>query len=240
MGIFLFFGCVVEMEDTEVIPEDELDLTEIQVGERLGSNYLSGGVNFDHHFDDIVNAIIDDDRELAMELISSLDREELDSLVDELQLRNVYPDSFEEDNRAVNEDEIIDIPISETSHTYCGGGYWGANWQHESIEQRDSTSGLLYETGPNCYFWAPGADCGTDYDDFMLSFYFGNHAESLSQLRPMLRWYSTHWIPRALIGTMDARVYEQTSGGGRDNYNIYACLDDYFLEYYHTFRMRKY
>lgn len=120
------------------------------------------------------------------------------------------------------------------------GGYWTPWWEYESIEQRDSRNGLKYEVGPNCYMAAPGDDCGTDHDDFMLSFYFGNHAEGREQLAGMLRWYSTDWWTRVLLDTLSARVYEQNPGGGRDNYDIKICIDDYFESRLETFRLRKY
>jgi hypothetical protein len=180
----------------------------------------------------------------------ALDTDTIYQIIDELLVQDdsTY-NTLTDQQKAIVIEEIKDKRIYPTgingvpkaSLPYCTGGYWGAGWQYESIEPRYSTSGLKYQVGPNCYMWAPGDDCGTDYDDYMLSFYFGNHAESLSQLRTMLKYTSTNWWVRlVLIGSLSSRVYEQTSGGGRDNYNIYSCIDDYYYPYLSTFLMRKY
>ncbi len=124
-------------------------------------------------------------------------------------------------------------------------GYWGYYACAETIEYRENTSGLLYEIGPNCYMDAPGSDCGSDDDDYMLSFYFGNHAESYSQLRYQLKWYSTNWFARWYLltfhqGRMSGRLYQQNPQSGRDNYNVYVCVPGFLGPYLHTFKMRKY
>ncbi len=120
-------------------------------------------------------------------------------------------------------------------------GYWGIYAYAEYVERWDTSGGWLsYSTGPNCVMWAPGSDCGTDYDDYMLSFYFGNHSESASTLRSMLRWNSSSAIVSLLLGTVEGRLYEQTRGGSRDNYNFYACVDDFFGGYLETISLQKY
>lgn len=178
-----------------------------------------------------------------------IDIEEIYRIIDELLLHDDTTfNTLSAEQKKIVVREIIknkiypndDLRHFKSSLPYCNGGYWGANWQYESIEPRYSTSGLLYEVGPNCYMWAPGDDCGADHDDYMLSFYFGNHAESLSQLRPMLKYTSTSWWVRAVLFDLSSRVYEQTPGGERDNYNIYSCIDDYYYPYLSTFIMRKY
>lgn len=126
----------------------------------------------------------------------------------------------------------------------CSPGYWGANQAGEVIEHNGQTLGLKYQVGPNCYRWDDTGDCGGT-DDIRLSFYFGNHAESLAQLAPMLRW-ATNSIAATLYlmvvhgGKISSRVYEQTEGGGRDNYNVYACIPGYLYPYINTFVIRKY
>lgn len=92
---------------------------------------------------------------------------------------------------------------------------------------------------------SPGQDCGTDYDDYMLSFYFGRHDEGITQLKSMLKWWSTSWWARTVANNwygsgLSARVYQQTPGGGIDNYDVKWCIDDYFYPYFETFRLRKY
>lgn len=129
-------------------------------------------------------------------------------------------------------DESVDptiggTPLMKRSLPDCGG-YWTSYWVYESIEERNNTSGLLYETGPNCCMQAPGDDCGTDHDDYMLSFYFGRHNESIGQLSSMLKWTSSSWWVRALLGSLSARLYQQTPQNGPDNYDVKICIDDYF------------
>lgn len=148
---------------------------------------------------------------------------------------------------SADEDMLLTAPTGNNL-PYCSGGYWGSYAEGESIEQNDSTSGLKYEVGPNCYMWAPDSDgngesdCGGASDDFMLSFYFGYHNENAATLSDKLRWTSTESKPRDswYLNSLSARLYEQTKGGGADNYNVYVCLDDKWFDYFPTFRIRKY
>jgi hypothetical protein len=141
---------------------------------------------------------------------------------------------------------IGDMHSADKSLPDCGGYFpppW--SWQYELVEYRSTTNGLLYQTGPNCCMVSPGQDCGTDYDDYMLSFAFGRHNESIEQLRSMLKWYSTNYYARTLLNSLhpnglDVRVYQETPGGGVDNYDVKVCMDDYFYPYFETFLLRKY
>ncbi len=162
------------------------------------------------------------------ENLSSFNEEEMEAFLDALQEYQIYPD--------LEESEAAPPP----SHSSTCSGYWGSYAYAETIEQRDTSSGLLYEVGSNCAMWAPGSDCGTDYDDYMLSFYFGWHDQNASTLKGMLKWTSTSGWVQGLLGNMSARLYEQTTGGSADNYNVYACVDNYFEPYFSTFKMRKY
>lgn len=149
--------------------------------------------------------------------------------------KGLYPKNIENDESGIkNRVSTMSLSLPD-----CGG-YWTTYWLHEVVEQRDTQTGLLYEVGPNCYMDAPGTDCGNDDDDYMLSFYFGRHNESISQLAPKLKWYSTNWLVRVLLGDTDVRIYQQTPETGADNYDIKMCLDDYFQPYFETFRLRKY
>lgn len=174
------------------------------------------------------------------DIIESLSQDEHEQLVDILQENNYYPDINESDR----------MPISTLP--WCGG-YWGYYAYAETVEKKNSTSGLLYQIGPNCYMWAPdsntsdalNSDCSTaannDTDDFMVSFYFGAHDESASTLNSMLRWTSSNSWVRALVGSnTSGRMYEQTVGGTTDSYDFYMCLDDYYDPYLVTFLLRKY
>lgn len=173
------------------------------------------------------------------EALAEFTDEELESFVDSLQEYGIYPDL----------DDMSAPPPS--SLPWCGS-YWGHYATAETIEQRNSTSGLLYHVGPNCYMWAPDSDtsdalhgdCSSasdnDTDDFMLSFYFGYHSESPGTLKSMLRWTSSSSWVRLLLGNLSGRLYDQTAGDGADNYNVYTCVDDYFDPYLTTFDLRKF
>jgi hypothetical protein len=166
--------------------------------------------------------------------LSGLSQADMNELVDRLQTRNIYPDGAERTTTA--------------SLPYCGG-YWGyyAKMDYgEVMEENDSTSGFKYQVGPNCYMWAPDSDgngesdCGGAPDDYMLSFYFGYHSESSAYLASLLRWTSSDYMTRLLLSNISFRLYEQKSGGGPDNYNVYTCIDDYFTYALPTFLVRKY
>lgn len=173
------------------------------------------------------------------EVISGFNEGELASFVDSLQEYGIYPD-------------LEGMPAPPPSSLPWCGSYWGHYATAETIEQRNSTSGMLYHVGPNCYMWAPDSDtsdelngdCSSasdnDTDDFMLSFYFGNHSESPGTLKSMLKWTSSSVWVRALLGSLSGRLYDQTAGDGADNYNVYTCLDDYFDPYLTTFDLRKF
>lgn len=177
-----------------------------------------------------VTTILDEIMSGDTSTVDAFTEEELEAFVDALQEYGIYPDLGGED----------DEPTPPPSGLPICSGYWGSYAYAETIEQRNTSSGLLYQVGANCYMAAPGSDCGTDYDDYMLSFYFGNHAESASSLKGMLRWTSSSSVVRALLGNMSGRLYEETAGGGRDNYNVYLCVDDWFGGYLETFKLRKY
>lgn len=183
----------------------------------------------------IVDEIMNDDTTT----IDTFSDEELEAFIDAMQEYGIYPD-LEGESTA-----------ERSSLPYCYG-YWGHYATAETIEKRNSTSGMLYHVGPNCYMWAPDSDTGdalngdcssasdNDTDDFMLSFYFGYHSESPGTLKSMLRWTSSSSWVRMLLGSLSGRLYDQTAGDGADNYNVYTCVDDYFDPYLTTFDLRKY
>lgn len=209
--IFFLVGCGEEIQNDSALPE-------------------SSNINISEFALQIVAADGDLERQ---ELLSNITADEMVLLIDEFQRLNFYPDL----------DDSPDVAyLASTPALPCCGEYWGANYEVETIiEQKDSTNGMLYHVGPNCYLWATQVDeCGDDFDDFMLSFWFGYHNESLATLRSKLRWTSSSSWVKTLISKLSGRVYEQTYGGGSDNYNIYVCLDGYFERYMTTFDMRKY
>lgn len=132
------------------------------------------------------------------------------------------------------------VPASIGNLPPCAPGYWGAYGVGEPIEQRNSTAGLNYQIGPNCYRWASDNSCGTDNNDLMLSFYFGNHAESLEDLRSKIRWSSTNPVINVIPKVLSGLIYERVRGGGRDDYNIYACIPTPWIYFADSFLMRKY
>lgn len=155
-----------------------------------------------------------------------------------IKLENIHPaNPIVPPHTALNEFEANDPGAQGLPN--CGG-YWDANWGGEFIEQVPWWYPYYYASGPNCYFSAPDDDCGADDYDYMLSFYFGMHDQSLDQLKPILRistfnWWASIWLRSGV----SARVYEQTRGGQRDNYDIYVCLDPYFIYYFETMQIKK-
>lgn len=127
--------------------------------------------------------------------------------------------------------EPLDVEAEEKSLAICSG-FWGSYAVAERVENR-SSSGYLYEIGSNCYlypeWYGESSACGGGGGDPMVSFYFGNHAESASALAPMLKVTSSNscvagWMSALFPSGLASRVYEQTRGGTRDNYNVYSCV----------------
>jgi len=169
----------------------------------------------------------------SLDAIKELPPQQQQQVLATMERENIYP---ELDVNLVN--------MQTSSLPLCAPGYWGANWAKEDIEERSTTSGLKYQVGPNCYRFQPG-DCGSDSDDAMVSFYLGNHAESLAELRPLLKWTSSSdyvrlYMALTHLGKFRSRVYEQTKDGQRDNYNVYICLPGYLFLYMDTIVIRKY
>lgn len=154
--------------------------------------------------------------------------------------REAFIDAMQEYDISLNDAQEDDGAVPPPSGLSACSGYWGTNHSVETVEVKSDARGLLYSVGPNCFMWAPGSDCGTDYDDYMLSFYFGYHGEGISTLKSMLKWSSSNLAVMALMGSLDGRLYQQTAGGGADNYNFYACVDDGYGGYLETFTLRKY
>lgn len=177
-----------------------------------------------------VQAIVDEIMNGDTTTVDAFSDEELEAFVDALQEYGIYPDLDGDDGE----------PPPPPSGLPACSGYWGVEHKVETVEEHGVTDGLLYAVGPNCMMWAPGDDCGTDHDDYMLSFYFGYHSQSISTLKAMLKWYSSDPLVLTLLNNLTGRLYQQTSGGGPDNYNFYACLDDFFGGYLETFELRKY
>ncbi len=76
------------------------------------------------------------------ETISGFTDAERDDFIDALQEYGIYPDPDE----AGGGEERSSLP-------WCSG-YWGAHHEDDNpVEQRSTTSGLLYQTMPNCYMW---------------------------------------------------------------------------------------
>ncbi len=178
---------------------------------------------------DYINQVVTGDLNVIKQLPTHQQRQVLATMERE----NIYP---ELDDNLVNT-QTSSLPL-------CAPGYWGASWAKEDIEERSTTSGLKYQVGPNCYRFQPG-DCGSDSDDAMVSFYLGNHAESLAELRPLLKWTSSSdyvrlYMALTHLGKFRSRVYEQTKDGQRDNYNVYICLPVYLFLYMDTIVIRKY
>lgn len=174
--------------------------------------------------------------------VSEISDEAFERMLAEEEAMLLEEERFEE---LLESDGELSDAEKTTGLPYCSG-LWGYYAVQEWLDYKGTSSGLKYEVGPNCYMWADevdGAICGDDGDDdFLLSFYLGNHAESADTLSDMLYWYSTHWWLQAYFFMVDfnGRLYQQTKEGGRDNYNYYMCADDYYFKYASTFRIRKY
>lgn len=121
-----------------------------------------------------------------------------------------------------NGDERVQEP--QVSQLSVCSGYWGT-YQFAGTAEYTSggPSGYLYYWSPNGYFPAPGNDCGTDHNDYMVSFWMG---PDYSMNEGSYRSDGTNWYTDFTLwahGGGDYRLHTSNAYGPWYG-NAYVCL----------------
>lgn len=108
-------------------------------------------------------------------------------------------------------------------------GYWGTQAALSNpitfAAYKWSNSSYSYYWSPNCAMAAPGDDCGTDHNDYMVSFWMGpDYTTDEASYRVDSDTWSTYWN-LLYHGGASYRVYTSNAYGPTYG-NAYVCLSN--------------
>lgn len=145
----------------------------------------------------------------------------LDLIADEEQLESVGK-ILRQWEQAKNNDVGNDTRETKTELASCSG-YWGTYYKGSFAELQ--SSGYSYYWSPNCSMPAPGDDCGTDHNDYMVSFWMGpDYTTNMDAYRVWTTSWTTYW-DLLYHGGASFRVYISNAYGAWYG-NAYVCLSN--------------